>query len=239
MVGETGGSTPVPFPVAVRAHDGVAVKAARHCTRPEDKTKSPREVCRGSRKPLRCEGASGAGRARRDVGRIHQRCAPVKRRADREGRAHDERRLARPFVRVTRVTTSCVPSSGSSFNIGSTPVACTATDAVQRKASCSFAATVVPPSPWLGVTTILAFGDSLTAGEVPMVGEFSFRPRDYEPADSYPAELIPLLAQRYTDQGASGFDVFTVDRTVNKTICTPIRRVQRPQAFSSSTRDAS
>jgi lysophospholipase L1-like esterase len=118
------------------------------------------------------------------------------------------------------VSTSCVPSSGSTFNIGSTPVACIAADAVRRTASCSFAATVTLPPPRLSVTTILAFGDSLTAGEVPVLGEFSFRPRYYEPASSYPADLVTLLAQRYTGQGASGFNVFTVDPT-NRTICVP------------------
>jgi lysophospholipase L1-like esterase len=87
---------------------------------------------------------------------------------------------------------------------------------------------VIPPAtmatpawPRLSVTTILAFGDSLTAGEVPAVGEFSFRPRYYEPDNSYPTDLITLLGQRYTGQGASGFDVYTVDLATNSTTCTP------------------
>jgi hypothetical protein len=79
------------------------------------------------------------------------------------------------------VTVSCTPASGSTFNLGFTDVACTATDAVRRSASCSFAVTVALPSPRLGVTTILAFGDSITEGEVLIAGEFSIRPKFVEP----------------------------------------------------------
>jgi lysophospholipase L1-like esterase len=108
------------------------------------------------------------------------------------------------------VSLSCAPPSGSTFNIGSTAITCTATDAVRRTASCSFTATVTLPAPRLGVTTILAFGDSITEGEVPVFGEFSLRPQFVEPDKSYPADLTILLAQRYTAQGASRVDAFTV-----------------------------
>jgi lysophospholipase L1-like esterase len=108
------------------------------------------------------------------------------------------------------VSLSCVPPSGSTFNIGSTAITCTATDAVQRTASCSFTATVTLPPPRLGVTTILAFGDSITEGEVPVLGEFSLGPQFVEPDKSYPADLTILLAQRYTGQGAARVDAFTV-----------------------------
>jgi lysophospholipase L1-like esterase len=116
------------------------------------------------------------------------------------------------------VSVSCAPPSGSTFNIGSTAVTCTATDAVQRTASCSFSITVTLPPPRLGVTTILAFGDSITEGEVPVVGEFSLRPQFVEPDRSYPADLTTLLAQRYTAQGASRLDAFTVG-VANTTNC--------------------
>jgi lysophospholipase L1-like esterase len=109
------------------------------------------------------------------------------------------------------VTVSCTPASGSEFKLGSTPVTCTATDAAHRTASCSFAATVtLPPPPRLGVTTILAFGDSITEGEVPVPGEFLVRPRFIMQDAAYPAGLTTLLAGRYTAQGASRVDAFTV-----------------------------
>jgi hypothetical protein len=49
------------------------------------------------------------------------------------------------------VTTTCSPASASAFGLGTTSVACAATDALQQTASCSFAvsvaAGVVPPPP--------------------------------------------------------------------------------------------
>jgi len=106
------------------------------------------------------------------------------------------------------VSASCTPPSGWAFTIGATVVTCVATDAVRRTASCSFDVSVVLPPPRLGVTTILAFGDSITEGEVPVAGEFGIRPRFVEPDQSYPADLTTILAQRYTAQGASLVDAF-------------------------------
>jgi lysophospholipase L1-like esterase len=111
---------------------------------------------------------------------------------------------------VAPVSVFCTPSSGSTFTVGSTSVTCTATDAVRRAATCSFTASVVLPAPRLRVTRILAFGDSITEGEVPAFGEFSIRPQFVEPDRSYPADLTNLLAQRYTAQGASRVDAFTI-----------------------------
>jgi lysophospholipase L1-like esterase len=62
------------------------------------------------------------------------------------------------------VTTVCTPASGSSFPIGTTAVACVATDAQQRTSSCGFSVTVTPP-PTLSATRFVAFGDSITWGE--------------------------------------------------------------------------
>lgn len=62
------------------------------------------------------------------------------------------------------VTTSCTPASGSSFSLGTTTVTCTATDAQQRTASCTFPVTVNPRQP-LSLTRFVAFGDSTTWGE--------------------------------------------------------------------------
>src|SRR5947207_1152516 len=56
------------------------------------------------------------------------------------------------------VTTACTPSAGSSFSVGQKTVTCTATDALQRAASCSFIVTVLEP-PKLTTTSFLAFGD--------------------------------------------------------------------------------
>jgi lysophospholipase L1-like esterase len=65
------------------------------------------------------------------------------------------------------VTIACVQPSGSSFTVGTNTVNCTATDALQRAASCSFSVTVlaVVQPPKLTVTRFVAFGDSITAGE--------------------------------------------------------------------------
>src|SRR5713101_7890251 len=117
------------------------------------------------------------------------------------------------------VSVTCAPPNGSTFNVGSTAVTCVATDAVRRASSCSFAVSVILPRPRLGVMTILAFGDSITEGEVPVLGELSIRPRVVEPDRSYPAGLTTLLAQRYTTQGASRIDAFTLG-AADKTICT-------------------
>jgi lysophospholipase L1-like esterase len=119
------------------------------------------------------------------------------------------------------VSAICTPSSGSPFNVGSTTVTCTATDAVRRTNSCAFAVNVTPPSPRLGVTRILAFGDSITEGEVPEPGEFGvFRVRRVMPNESYPADLTSLLAQRYAAQGASRVDAFTFVLSSDSNDCT-------------------
>lgn len=120
---------------------------------------------------------------------------------------------------VAPISVTCAPPSGSTFALGSTAVTCTATDAVHRTASCSFAAVVALPSPRLAVTTILAFGDSITEGEVPVAGEFSVRPLFVMPDASYPANLTSLLAARYTAQGASRLDSFALGAE-NTTNCT-------------------
>src|SRR5438067_123529 len=58
------------------------------------------------------------------------------------------------------VATSCIPASGTSFAVGSTTVACTARDAQQRTASCTFGVTVAAPAK-LSATRFVAFGDSI------------------------------------------------------------------------------
>jgi lysophospholipase L1-like esterase len=92
------------------------------------------------------------------------------------------------------VTTSCTAQPGT-FSVGSTGITCQATDSRSQTASCAFVIAVLPP-PRLQVTRFLAFGDSLTAGEV------SFGPtlRIYLPNESYPAALERRLREYYRFQ---------------------------------------
>jgi lysophospholipase L1-like esterase len=64
------------------------------------------------------------------------------------------------------LTTSCSPASGSPVPLGSTLITCTARDARQLTASCSFEVlvTAAPKPPRLAATQFVAFGDSITEG---------------------------------------------------------------------------
>lgn len=103
-------------------------------------------------------------------------------------------------VRIT-----CTPSSGSAFPIGRTTVACQATDAAGRSASCSFDV-VVELVARLSRTKILAFGDSVTAGEVTVPASTASGGPGHHvrfvlvPEASYPEQLRKLLVVRYPDQ---------------------------------------
>jgi lysophospholipase L1-like esterase len=100
-------------------------------------------------------------------------------------------------------TVSCTPASGSMFPIGTTTVTCLATDQVKRTASCVFSVTVTAP-PSLSLTRILAFGDSITAGEIITEGDaLKFRALLIDPQLSYPADLQADLASYYTAQSQS------------------------------------
>jgi lysophospholipase L1-like esterase len=99
---------------------------------------------------------------------------------------------------------TCNPPSGSKFPAGSTAVTCTVSDAKARPASCTFNVVVQPP-PKLSLTRFLAFGDSITAGEI--VGEGIvvqgigvIRPLLVDPFLAYPADLTRNLAIRYSSQ---------------------------------------
>lgn len=104
------------------------------------------------------------------------------------------------------VSTNCAPQSGSTFNVGSTTVACTATDARQRTDACSFTVLVQSP-PRISITSFVAFGDSITAGEdgqsavVASDATSVVRPRVFvPPSQQYPNVLQQLLRGRYTAQ---------------------------------------
>ena len=106
---------------------------------------------------------------------------------------------------VVPVTVSCSPA-GAPFPIGSTRVTCGATDARGATASCSFNVNVAPPP--LSRTTLLAFGDSMTAGEITAPvgtvgadGFANFR-QIVVPAESYPTKLGTLLRSRYFTQAS-------------------------------------
>ena len=98
------------------------------------------------------------------------------------------------------VTIDCTPTSGESFPLGMSTVTCRATDARQRTASCTFSITVTAP-PRLTVTRFVAFGDSMTAGEIPGLGLNPFTGRfAVDPGSSYPRRLEVALISRYTAQ---------------------------------------
>lgn len=107
---------------------------------------------------------------------------------------------------VQPVTVSCSPA-GAPFPVGSTRVTCGATDARGSTASCSFNVNVAPPP--LGRTTFLAFGDSMTAGEITVPvgtalgidGFPNFR-QVVVPTESYPTKLLTLMRTRYFTQAS-------------------------------------
>jgi lysophospholipase L1-like esterase len=106
------------------------------------------------------------------------------------------------------VQVTCTHQSGSLFPLGSTTVTCTATDALAATASCSFTVGV-NPVPRLSRTKFLAFGDSLTAGEVtnPAMSTSSDETPNFTlivvSSSSYPTQLTALLRARYSAQTAA------------------------------------
>lgn len=110
------------------------------------------------------------------------------------------------------VAVSCTPSSGHTFPIGTTEVTCTATDSLNRTAACSFNVTV-SKLPVLSRTRFLAFGDSITAGEVSFpiasasTGAGRITRQVVLPAAAYPNVLLNTLRGRYAAQ-AGAFEMF-------------------------------
>lgn len=97
------------------------------------------------------------------------------------------------------------------FPVGATAVRCTATAANGATGSCSFTVNVTPPAARLSRTRFLAFGDSLTAGEVTVPSTASsdagadslWQTLIVLPQASYPTQLEMLLRARYTQQLAT------------------------------------
>src|SRR5215213_757195 len=110
------------------------------------------------------------------------------------------------------VNVTCDPSPGATFPIGTTTVSCTATDTLNRTATCSFAVNV-SKLPTLSKTKFLAFGDSITAGEVTfpvfssVIGATAISKQVVVPSAAYPTVLLNTLRGRYASQ-ASSFEVF-------------------------------
>jgi lysophospholipase L1-like esterase len=110
------------------------------------------------------------------------------------------------------VNVTCSPGSGSSFPIGSTEVSCTATDSLSRTGTCSFAVNI-SKLPTLSKTRFLAFGDSITAGEVTfplgssLIGANAITKQVVIPSAAYPNVLLNTLRGRYASQAGS-FEVF-------------------------------
>lgn len=109
------------------------------------------------------------------------------------------------------VSVSCSPSSGERFPIGTTEVKCTATDTLNRTASCSFNVTISKLAT-LSKTRILAFGDSITQGEVTvpissLTGSTVFSRQIIVPGAAYPTVLSQTLKGRYPAQ-SQAIEVF-------------------------------
>jgi lysophospholipase L1-like esterase len=98
---------------------------------------------------------------------------------------------------------SCSSANGSVFNTGVTRVACTATDAKNVTASCSFNITVTIP-PKIEATTFVAFGDSITAGEVRSEGNSAgLHTLKVDPIRAYPTLFFKELEDRYASQAGA------------------------------------
>jgi lysophospholipase L1-like esterase len=103
------------------------------------------------------------------------------------------------------VSVTCSPSSGETFPIGMTAVKCTATDSLNRTGSCEFPITV-SKLPQLSKTRYLAFGDSITAGEVTFpvgsssIGAMAITKQIVVPSAAYPTLLAKTLQGRYASQ---------------------------------------
>src|SRR5262249_13247447 len=99
-----------------------------------------------------------------------------------------------PPVQIT-----CAPGNDTLFAVGRTTVTCMGVDTRAQTASCSFTVTVTPP-PTIRLTQFVAFGDSITAGEITVAGEGGFHTLQVIPSLSYPTDLRQSLQARYSAQ---------------------------------------
>ena len=104
------------------------------------------------------------------------------------------------------ISTTCSPSSGSTFPLGTTTVTCTASDAQQRTSSCTLTVSVSAP-PRVRLTKFVAFGDSITWGEdgtyaltTEVNGVMRFVQSVLLSGRQYPTVLLAALQGRYSLQ---------------------------------------
>jgi lysophospholipase L1-like esterase len=102
------------------------------------------------------------------------------------------------------VTVDCQPGPGAAFPVGITNVECVATDSLHRSSSCTFAVSVAAP-PRLRRARIMAFGDSITEGQVVIPNTDSVL-LESRSETAYPTVLLKLLQARYTDQTVTVFN---------------------------------
>lgn len=114
---------------------------------------------------------------------------------------------------VDPASISCSPASGTTFSQGTTTVSCTARDSssITREAACSFTVTLLPYAPTMSVTRFMAFGDSITKGEIndnmggcstpPGPESVPFiLPSARQPDFGYPGVVDRLLTAQYGSQ---------------------------------------
>jgi len=93
------------------------------------------------------------------------------------------------------VTATCTPASNTVFQLGVTPVTCTAVDAIGRQATCRLSVTLRHRE--LALKRYVAFGDSMTAGE-------NGRAINFVPVldlpNAYPTQLQQFFAKRIPAQ---------------------------------------
>lgn len=112
------------------------------------------------------------------------------------------------------VTVTCSAQSGANFPLGNTVVTCTATDSLQRTATCNFNVAVTP-SPRISKTKFLAFGDSITNGRCNIAPDV---------CDPYTDRLRDLLVTRYTKQTFTVIKSGVNGETASDDIAGPVER---------------
>lgn len=96
------------------------------------------------------------------------------------------------------ITVSCSVASGGVFPVGLTPVTCTARDRTNQLSACAFDVRVTLPAQ-LSRSRFLAFGDSITAGEIAANSALpnGWLPLVVVPSSSYPTLLEQRLRSAY------------------------------------------
>jgi lysophospholipase L1-like esterase len=146
------------------------------------------------------------------------------------------------------VSIACTPPSGSMFNVGTTSVGCSARDARQQIATCSFNVMVAQP-PKLSATRFVAFGDSITAGarEACQGGTLTANPAAWrvdnlylraraqliDSAAAYPTVLQAMMSERYRTQSPSVRNEGNPGECVSPASCSPDGLTRFPAVLAS------